>query len=595
MKKRHRLAMLGSAALLTLTLAACSNGSNNSSVKTPKLPQTYSASAKASPKANDGTLKIGEVSDSPFTGISSPTLASVATDTDVFAPGGQGNLFATDNNYKIVNGGMANLKLDKKANTATITLRKNAKWSNGTPVTAKDIEYAYELIANPDTKSSQYSEGFENIKGMKDYHEGKSDTISGITYPDGEKGKTAVIHFDHLTPAMQYAGNSFIWGSVEPYEYLKDVKIADLVSSDKIRKDPIFTGAYKLDKVVEGESTSWSPNKYYWGKKAKIKHVDIQVVSTNNVTAALKAKKYDFLQGGASAADRPKISKLKDYQIVGNPAFSYSYFGFNLGHMDPKTGKQVTDKNKKMSNKSLRKAMMYAIDRDQVAKKFGNGVSWRANTLLPPVFKDLYNAKTPGFKYNMKKANKLLDDAGYKKKGKWRAQPNGKPLVINFAVASSTATANATHKYELQQWRKLGLNVKYTSGKPMEFNSYTSAIQKPDQKNIDVWNGAWSLSSEPTPTQIYGQNAPYNMGHFVSKENTKLLNNMNNSKAWNDKYRAKQFKDWQAYMNKEAAYAPDAFSLSWVPVNKRVKGYSVKPADGDNSFSNLQLTQENPK
>lgn len=595
MKKRHRLAMLGSAALLTLTLAACSNGSNNSSVKTPKLPQTYSASAKASPKANDGTLKIGEVSDSPFTGISSPTLASVATDADVFAPGGQGNLFATDNNYKIVNGGMANLKLDKKANTATITLRKNAKWSNGTPVTAKDIEYAYEVIANPDTKSQQYSEDFENIKGMKDYHEGKSDTISGITYPDGEKGKTAVIHFDHLTPAMKYAGNSFIWGSVEPYEYLKDVKIADLVSSNKIRKDPIFTGAYKLDKVVEGESTSWSPNKYYWGKKAKIKHVDIQVVSTSNVTAALKAKKYDFLQGGASAADHPKISKLKDYQIVGKPALSYSYFGFNLGHMDPKTGKQVTDKNKKMSNKNLRKAMMYAIDQDQVAKKFGNGVSWRANTLLPPVFKDLYNAKTPGFKYNMKKANKLLDDAGYKKKGKWRAQPNGKPLVINFAVSSSSATANATHKYELQQWRKLGLNVKYTSGKPMEFNSFASALQKPDQKNIDVWNSAWSLSSEPTPTQIYGQNAPYNMGHFVSKENTKLLNNMNNSKAWNNKYRAKQFKDWQAYMNKEAAYAPGAFSLSWEPVNKRVKGYSVKPADGDNSFSNLQLTQENPK
>ena len=103
------------------------------------------------------------------------------------------------------------------------------------------------------------------------------------------------------------------------------------------------------------------------------------------------------------------------------------------------------------------------------------------------------------------------------------------------------------------------------------------------------------FSSEPTPTQLYGQNAPYNMGHFVSKENTKLLNNMNNSKSWNDKYRAKQFKDWQVYMNKETAYAPDAFSLSWEPVNKRVKGYSVKPADGDNSFSNLQLTQENTK
>ncbi|WP_413628003.1 oligopeptide ABC transporter substrate-binding protein [Fructilactobacillus vespulae] len=595
MKKRHKFAMFGSAALLALSLAACSNGSDDAATKTPKLPQTYSASEKASDKANQGTLKIGEVSDSPFTGITSPALASVATDADVFSPGGLNNLFATDDNYKIVDGGLANLKLDRKAKTATITLRDNAKWSNGTPVTAKDVEYAYEVIANPESKSQQYSEDFENIKGMKDYHEGKSDTISGITYPDGENGKKTVLHFDRVTPAMQYARNSFIWSAVEPYEYLKDVKIADLVSSDQIRKNPIFTGAYKLDKVVEGESTSWSPNKYFWGKKAKVQHIDIQVLSTSNAVAALKAKKYDFLKGGASGADYPKIEKLKNYQVVGKPALSYSYFGFNLGHMDPKTGKQVTDKNKKMSNKNLRQAMMYAIDLDQVSKKFGNGVSWRANTLLPPVFKNLYNSKEAGFKYDMDKANKLLDDAGYKKKGKWRVQPNGKPLEINFAVASSSATVNATHKYELQQWHKLGLNVKYTSGKPMEFNSYAAEIQKPDQKDIDVFNGAWSLSSEPTPTQIYGQNAPFNLGHFVSAENTKLMNNMNNEKAWDDKYREKQFKDWQAYMNKETAYAPGAFNLSWEPVNKRVKGYSVKPSNGDNSFSNLELTQTEVK
>ncbi|MGV8000536.1 hypothetical protein PJP08_29470, partial [Mycobacterium kansasii] len=82
---------------------------------------------------------------------------------------------------------------------------------------------------------------------------------------------TAVIHLTKVTPAMKYSGNSFIWGTVEPYEYIKNVPIAKLASSKQVRKNPIFTGAYKLDKVVEGESTTWSPNKYYYGKTPQIK------------------------------------------------------------------------------------------------------------------------------------------------------------------------------------------------------------------------------------------------------------------------------------------------------------------------------------
>ena len=48
------------------------------------------------------------------------------------------------------------------------------------------------------------------------------------------------------------------------------------------------------------------------------------------------------------------------------------------------------------------------------------------------------NAK--GFPFNLKKANQLLDKAGYKKKGKWRVQPNGKPLNIHFLTNLSTTT-----------------------------------------------------------------------------------------------------------------------------------------------------------
>ncbi|WP_257613757.1 ABC transporter substrate-binding protein, partial [Oenococcus oeni] len=159
------------------------------------------------------------------------------------------------------------------------------------------------------------------IEGMAAYHAGKAKTISGFTYPDGQNGKQVVIHFTKMSPSMKYAGNSFIWDSVEPYEYIKNVSIAKLASSSQVRKNPIFTGAYKLDKVVEGESTTWSPNKYYFGKKAKIKHIVISVVSSSNVDKAIQSKKYDFTSpnGVMHGTDYKELKNLKDYSVIGLP------------------------------------------------------------------------------------------------------------------------------------------------------------------------------------------------------------------------------------------------------------------------------------
>src|SRR5699024_93628 len=108
----------------------------------------------------------------------------------------------------------------------------------------------------------------------------------------------------------------------------------------------------------------------------------------------------------------------------------------------------------------LRQAMMYALNVDQVSKKFGNGIKWRANTLIPPVFSKYYDSKAKGYPLNIKKANKLLDEAGYKKRNgsKWRSDPKGKKLVIYFGAMTSSATTEATYQNYLQQWHKVGLN-----------------------------------------------------------------------------------------------------------------------------------------
>ena len=600
---KKKLALSAMAVLATVSLAACSSKSSSSSengtTASLKLSPTFNNKKATNASATkNSTLKLAEPNDSPFQGISDQVLSTNHEDADVFAPGGGGSLFNVDKNYKIIDGGLANQRINRKAKTVTITLQKDAKWSNGSKVTAKDIEYPYEVIANKNTTSQQYSADFNTIKGMAAYHTGKAKTISGITFPDGEKGRTAVIHLTKVTPAMKYSGNSFIWGPVEPYEYIKNVPIAKLASSKQVRKNPIFTGAYKLDKVVEGESTTWSPNKYYYGKTPQIKHISINVVSSNNIDKAIQSGKYDFTVPGSvlHGTDYKELKNVKNYKITGQPALSYDYFGFNVGHYDTKTQKNVMDKNSKMANKSLRQAMMYALNLDAVSKKFGNGITWRANTLIPPIFSKYYDSSAKGYPLNIKKADKLLTDAGYKKRNgsKWRSDPSGKKLTIYFGAMTGTSAQAAEYQDYLQQWHKVGLNVQFTGGKTMEMNSFYSTLQKPKQSSIDVYAAAWGVSSEPTPTQLYGEDAVYNMGHFVSKKNTQLMNEMNSDKAWNDTYRTKAFKQWQKYMNEQAAVAPGSFSYNWVPVNTRVKGFDMGPAN--NSFwSNLSLTSSSLK
>lgn len=582
-------------ALSALGLAACSNRYNGT--KPVHLSETYNTSKTPTKSGDNSTLKVAEVNDAPFAGITAPTLQSNAEDVDVYSPGGSGNLFNNNKNYKITKGGLANLKLNKSKNTATITLRKGAKWSNGKKVTAKDVEYPYEIIANKNSKSQQYSSDMNDIKGLAAYHKGTASSISGITMPDGAKGRKVVIHYQHLNPALKYNGNDFMWGAVEPYEYLKNVPISKLASCKQVRKHPIFVGPYKLKKQVQGESTDWVPNKYFYGKKPHIKNIDIQVVSTNNFAEALKTKKYDFTFGGPSTQYQ-RVRKLKDYTEVGAPELGYSYMGFNVGHAT-KSGKNVMDKNAKMANPKLRRAMMYAIDLTKVAKKFGNGVSYHANSLIPPVFKQYHASKSqvPGFNYNMGKAKKLLKEAGYKKRhgSKYVSKPNGKKLVVHFGAMTGSSASEAEDQYFLQQWRKLGIDAKFTNGKPMEMNSFYSTLQKPKQHSIDVFEGAFEVNSEPTPTGLYGPTSSMNMGHFASKYADKLYKEMNSTKAYKDpKYREKVFKKWQKYMNKEAAYAPEFFGIKWTPVNSRVTGFSYSPA-ANNFWSNLGLNSSSIK
>lgn len=111
----------------------------------------------------------------------------------------------------------------------------------------------------------------------------------------------------------------------------------------------------------------------------------------------------------------------------------------------------------------------------------------------------------------------------------------------------------------------------------MEFNSFYDKLDH-DDKNIDMFMASWSLSSEPSPRGLYSETNPMNDSRFVTKENNKLLDEIDSPKIFNHKYRVAVFHKWQQYMNDEAYIVPLTNSYSIQAVNKKIVNYSLKPS-----------------
>ncbi|MEN2380241.1 oligopeptide ABC transporter substrate-binding protein [Lactobacillus helveticus] len=573
MKKTQLLGSIGLVTGAVLTLAACGQKSNDNAGANDAKKFPQQTPKKAVKKG--GTLSYALETDTPFTGIFNNELSTSQPDVDV-AQFGNESLFDTDDSYKINSKGPATFKLDRKAKTITIEVKKGVKWSDGKQVTAKDVEYEYEIMANKGSKSQRYTASLQNIVGLTDYHDGKSKTISGIEMPDGENGRKVVIHFKEMKPGMLQSGNGYFLESASPYHQLKNIPFDKLQSSDAVRKNPIFFGPYKISKIVRGQSVTWVPNKYYWRGTPKLDKITISVVNPNSASQAIKSHKFDIADVVNSQWDQ--VKNTKDVNFVAKIPLSYGYMGFKVGKW--KDGRNVMDPKAKMNNKSLRQAMAYAMNIDAVNKRYTHGLSFRVPTLIPEQFGDYFNKNVKGYSYNLKKANQLLDKAGYKKKGTYRVQPNGKPLTINLAAMAGNSTLEPITRNYIQQWKKIGLNVKLTTGRLIEFNSFYDKIQN-DAKDVDVFMAAWSLSSEPSPNDLYNEKAPFNFTRFVTKKNTQLLGEMDSQKAFNHKYRVDKFHEWQKYMNDEAYVVPTSNSYSIDAVNSKITGYSLKPSDAN--------------
>lgn len=360
-----------------------------------------------------------------------------------------------------------------------------------------------------------------------------------------------------MTPGMWNSGSGYYLESAEPYHYLKDVKPADLAGSKQIRQAPLSYGPFKVSKVVAGQSVTYLPNPYWYGPKPKLGNIVTSVVSTATIGAALKDKKYDVAYQMPTNT-YPVVKQLHDYVQTGDKSLDFYYLSFNLGHYDTKNSVNVMDRKTPVQDKALRQAMGYAMNVDQVNTKFNYGLATRANTTIVPVFKEAHDDSVKGFLLDIKKANSILDKAGYKwdSKHEYRLDKDGKPFKLVFMARSGNSNAEAVAQNYIQQWKKVGVDVTLYHDRLTDFNTWVQITEAGNDNTWDFTIGGWADNSDPSQIGLFGKSTQYNMGHFTTPKFDSIMNKIDSTEAIDPKVRQQAFYDFQSYIADQAFVIP---------------------------------------
>ena len=535
----------------------------------------------------NATLKIAYVSDSPFTGIFHQAFATGNPDMEILAYSTNGT-FKMDENYKLTNGGGADIEFNVDEKKATITINEKYTWNDGTPVTSADFLEYYKIVAHKDYTGVRFDDEMRNVVGIDEYHDGKAKDISGFKTLSDKKFE---IHFKAFSPAI-------LWGGGIPFEpvpshKLKDIPVKEQEAHDITRKNPLSPGPYYIKEIVPGQQVIFEANPYYYKGQPKVKTVVWKIVPSAQIVAALQAGEYD-LTVGLNADLYSKVKSLSNIKVGVQDDLSYSYIGFKLGKWDKAKGEVIPDPNAKMADVKLRQAMAYAIDNDLVGTKFYEGLRRNATQLMIPAFKEFYDDSIKGYTIDLEKAKQLLDEAGYKDVNGdgIREDKNGQPFKINFASMSGSAIAEPITNYYIQQWKLIGLDVQLTNGRLIEFNSFYEKVQA-DDPEIDIYQAAWGTGSNPNPTSLYGRKASFNFPRFATPELDAILNKINSVEAVDKEFRSKAYKEFANYMFENVPVVPTLFRKGIVAVNNRVKKWDITPGNNFTIFD-IELTADEP-
>ena len=391
-------------------------------------------------------------------------------------------LLLINENNEVIGGQAESWETSEDGLTWTFTMRDGLKWSDGTDLNAKDFEYSFKRMVDPNT-AAPYAEtclgmidGFEEAAGFpdKDGNPTAEPNPDALNVKASDDGKTLTIvlsypcsYFDKMaafatmSPVQQATveANGDSWcTSADTFVSNGPYMITDWTPSERIvlTKSPNYVGGWDNSKIVSDtitllllEDSSAAYAAYNSGEAVLIKDVP-----TDEIPSLTKAE-----DGGDFYVDT----------ILGT-----YYVSLNLQRDAFKDAK-------------VRKALSLAIDRDYVANTIMQGTYTTADSIVGPgivdesgYFHDNGNAPyiSADYEANLAEAKKLLEEAGY---------PNGEGYPTIEYSTNDAGYHVPLAEYLQQAWGDLGITLTINK---MEWSSFTPARRAGE---YDVARNGWVM------------------------------------------------------------------------------------------------------
>lgn len=460
----------------------------------------------------------------------------------------------------------------KKKMRVTWEILKDAKWGDGTPVTAKDVEFEVSLgraetISIPNREPYEAIEKFEidpaNPKKFTlTYNRARYD-YALIAPGASPRHLEEAVFKKHGKAPQGYDNNSkFTTDAANPGLYL---------------------GPYRVSEIKLGSHVKLVVNDKWWGAKPKVKNILIKLIPS---TATLEA---NLLSGDVHMTNQQGMSfdqavefekKVKaeklPFKVLFEPGLTYEHIDLNLDHPILKDLK-------------VRKALNHAIDRKALTDALFAGKQPPAVHNLSPIDPG-YTAdpkKITIYEHSTRKAERLLEEAGWKKGPDGIRVKDGQRLTLRLGTTAGNKARENVQVFIQNQLKRVGVEITVKNEPARVFFAETTLkrqfdmamyawVSNPDQSVRSTMHSSMIPSKQNSWS---GQNQP----GWRNAENDRLID------AFENEFDAAKRKDIMAQLLKlytdDIPVLPLFYRANVIVAPSNIENFAVPPGQDSEAFS----------
>ncbi|WPG19044.1 oligopeptide ABC transporter substrate-binding protein OppA [Kosakonia cowanii] len=429
----------------------------------------------------------------------------------------------------------------------TFHLRKNAKWSDGTPVTAHDFVYSWQRLADPKTASPYASYlQYGHIANIDDVIAGKKPTSElGVKAIDDNTFEVT------LSEPVPYFYKLLVHPSVSAVPKAAIEKFGDKWTQPA---NIVTNGAYKLKDWVVNERIVLERNTNYWDNaKTVINQVTYLPISAEVTDVnRYRSGEIDMTYNNMPIELFQKLKKEIPKEVHVDPYLCTYYY-------------EINNQKAPFTDVRVRTALKLALDRDIIVNKVKNQGDLPAYSYTPPYTDGAKLTEPAWFKMTQEQRNaeakKLLAEAGY---------TADKPL--SFSLLYNTSDLHKKLAIAVASiWKKnLGANVK------LENQEWKTFLDTRHQGTFDVARAGWCADyNEPTSfLNTMLSDSSNNTAHYKSPAFDKLIGDT--LKVTDEAQRAELYSKAEQQLDKDSAIVPVYYYVNARLVKPWVGGYTGK-------------------